>query len=123
MILIGDENIAYENILKITNISDIKNTQANSTLLFDYNIDLIKYCHNNSLKFCVVISNIKELIYSSQFDTKYIISSKELSIKAQKIAENYMFDSKILAIIENSEEIIWIAQNEIDGAIYKKVLL
>jgi len=123
MILIGDENIAYENIVKITDVSDIENSQANSTLLFDYNIDLIKYCHNNSVKFSVVISNIKELIYSSQFDTKYIISSKELSVEAQKIAENYMFDSKILAIINSSEEIIWVAQNEIDGAIYKKVLL
>lgn len=123
MILIGDGLIPYESIVKINQINDIKSTKPNSTLIFDYDIDLIKYCHDNSLKFAVVIQNIKELIYASKFDTKYIISNKELSKAAQKIAENYMFDAKILVIINSEDEIQWVAQSEIDGAVYTKVLL
>ena len=122
MILIGDETIPFEDTAVICTADDIKNSKPQSTLIFNYNIELIKYCHNNALDFAVIVDNIKELIYSSQFDTKYIICEKELSIKAQKIAENYMFDAKILSTISDSDEIVWIAQNEIDGAVYKRVL-
>ncbi len=122
MILIGDELIPYEDICKIENISDINNTKANSTLLFKYDIDLIKHCQENKLNTAVIIYDIKELIYSSQLDSKYIICNKEIVIEAQKIAENYMFDAKILVIIENSDEIVWVAKNEIDGAIYNNLI-
>jgi len=122
MILIGDELVPYESICKITDISKINDTKANSTLLFTYDIDLIKYCQKNLLKTAVIVKDIKELIYASEFDTSYIICEKEFAIDAQKIAENYMFDSKILVAIENSDEIVWTALNEIDGAIYKSLL-
>lgn len=122
MILIGDKLIPSENISKITEIKDIEKTKSNSTLLFGYDMELMKYCHNNSLDFAVVIQNIKELIYSSQFDAKYIICNRALSLTAQKIADNYLFDSKILVIIEHCDEIEWVAQNEIDGAVYKELI-
>lgn len=121
MILLGDEIIPYENIEKIKNIQEINDTKPNSTLLFTYDMDLIKHCQNNSLEFAVIVKDIMELIYTSQFDAKYLICDKNFALSAQKIAENYMFDSKILAIVENSDEIVWIAQNEIDGLIYNNL--
>ena len=122
MILLGDELILCEDICKIKDISDIANTKPNSTLLFTYDIESIKYCKQQSLNCAVVVNTIKELIYASQFDVKYIICDKNLAKDAQKIAENYMFDSKILVVINNSDEIVWVAQNEIDGAIYNNLI-
>jgi len=122
MILLGDENITYETLSKIKKSQDILSTQANSTLVFDYNIELIKYCHDNALASAVLVQDIKEVIYTSQFDVKYILCDKGIAKSVQKIAENYMFDAKILVIIENSDEIVWVAQNEIDGAVYNHVL-
>ena len=122
MILIGDTLVPYEDICKINNVSNINNTKANSTLLFDYDMDLIKYCCENALNSAVVVKSIKELIYASSFEVKYIICDKEIVVEAQKIAENYMFDAKILVVIKNSDEIVWVAQNEIDGAIYNNLI-
>ncbi len=122
MILLGDANIVYETLSSIKSSQDIISTQANSTLIFEYNIDLIKYCHKNALGFAVIVKDIKEVIYTSQFDVKYIFCDKGIVNSVQKIAENYMFDAKILVIIDNSDEIVWVAQNEIDGAIYNHVL-
>jgi len=122
MILLGDSLITYENLSEIQKVEDIMATKPNSTLLFEYNIDLIKYCHDNALGFAVLTNDIKEVIYTSQFETKYIICNKDIVESVQKIAENYMFDAKILVIIENSDEIVWVAQNEIDGAIYKHLI-
>ncbi len=122
MIIIGDKLIPYEDIFKVNDIQEISNTKANSTLLFSYDIDLIKYCHKNSIPFFVKVKDIKELIYASQFNTKYIICDKTFVKDAQKIAENYMFDSKILTIINSDDEIVWCAQNEIDGVIYNNLI-
>ena len=66
--------------------------------------------------------SIKEAIYANSLNAKYIISEKELAKAIQKIADNYMFDSKILAVIETNDEIEEIAQSEIDGIIYKSIL-
>lgn len=122
MILLGDKLVEYENIFKIDSQEDILNTQANSTVVFKYDEKLLKYTSEQNIASAVIVSNIKECIYANALDTKYIISSFELAIKLQKIADNYMFDSKILAIIESNDEFEQIACAEIDGVIYKEIL-
>lgn len=122
MILIGDKHIDYEKIEIIKSINDICKTQPNSTLLFDFDINILKYTSENDLNSAVKVSNIKDVIYSSSLGAKYILPTNEILNQTQKLADNYMFDSKILAIIENSDEIENMALNEIDGVIYKNIL-
>lgn len=122
MILIGDNLVPYENLSFIDAIDDIEYTVANSTLIFNYDENLLLYCSKNDLDFAVVVKSITEAIYCNALNCKYIISDKKQAKNIQKIAENYMFDSKILAIIEDSSEIEKIAVNEIDGVIYSFLL-
>lgn len=122
MILLGDNLVPYENISKIEKVEDISKTSSNSTVLYSFNEEVLKYCFENEISSAVVVSNIKEAIYCSSLKAKYIICNTDLAIKIQKIADNYMFDSRILAVIESSDEIEAIALNEIDGVIYKKLL-
>ncbi len=122
MILLGDKNIPYEIITKITKIEEVINTKANSTILFEYNQEFLSYCCKNSLKYAVIIRSLKEAIYANALEAKYIICSKKFAKKIQDIADNYMFDSKVLAIIQSDEEIEEIAKNQIDGIIYKELL-
>ena len=81
-----------------------------------------KYCFENEISFAVVVNSIKEAVYSSNLNTKYIITNKELSKELQKIADNYMYDAKILAIIESSDEFEEIAKAQIDGVIFKNLI-
>ncbi|MBP6162754.1 MAG: hypothetical protein KA438_01175 [Aliarcobacter sp.] len=122
MILIGDKLVPFEDIFLIKNIKDIENTKANSTVLFDFNEEILTYCYKNELFCAVVVNSIKEAIYCNNLNVKYIISEKELSIELQKIADNYMYDSKILAIIDSNEELEQVAKLEIDGIIYRNLL-
>jgi hypothetical protein len=122
MILIGDKLVPFENISFIFNIEEIKNTKANSTILFYYDDEIILYCYENELPYAVIVTSIKEAIYSNNLNAKYIISQKELSIELQKIADNYIYDSKILAIIDSNEEFEKIAKCEIDGIIYRDLI-
>ena len=122
MILIGDKLVPFDNIFNISSIEEIKNTKANSIISFRYNESLLTYCFENELKYAVIVTSIKEAIYANSLDAMYIVCEKELSKDVQKIADNYMFDSKVLAIIKSSEELEEIAQNEIDGIIYKEII-
>ncbi len=122
MILIGDELVPFETISKIKDIEDIKSTKSNSTVLFNFDEAILKYCFENELSSAVTINCIKEAIYANSLNAKYIICDTSLALKVQKIADNYMFDTRILAIIESSDEIEKIALNEIDGAIYKNLI-
>ena len=122
MIVIGDKLIPFEEFFRINSIDDIKNTKANSTVLFTYCNEIAKYCFENEISFAVVVNSIKEAVYSSNLNTKYIITNKELSKELQKIADNYMYDAKILVIIESSDEFEEIAKAQIDGVIFKNLI-
>ena len=122
MILIGDKLVPFEDIFLIKNIKDIENTKANSTVLFDFDEEILTYCYKNELFCAVVVNSIKEAIYCNNLNVKYIISEKELSIELQKIADNYMYDSKILAIIDSNQELEQVSKLEIDGIIYRNLL-
>jgi hypothetical protein len=122
MIIIGDLLVPFDDVFFINNIDDLKNTKANSTVIFKYDEDVLRYCYDNEISTGIIVKSMKEAIYCNCLNTKYIISEKELSIEIQKIADNYMFDSKNLAIIDSNDEFEFIARNEIDGVIYKNLI-
>ncbi len=122
MIILGDKIVPYEELAFISAIDEIKNTKANSTLLFFYEEELVKYSFNNKLSYGVIVNSLKEAIYANNLNAKYIISEKNIAIQIQKIADNYMYDSKNLAIINTNEEFEHIAKDEIDGVIYRNLL-
>lgn len=122
MIILGDNLIPYEETFYITSIDEISNTRPNSTILFEYDEIILNYCSKNKLAFGVIVSSLKEAIYANSLQAKYIISTNPLDKTIQDIAENYMFDSKVLSIIKSSDEIEIVAMNKIDGAIYKELL-
>ncbi|QKF67133.1 hypothetical protein AVENP_1581 [Arcobacter venerupis] len=121
MIIIGDNLIPFEDLKYIQNIENIQNTKANSTVMFNYNEEVLKYCYENEISSAVIVTSIKEAIYCNSLNVKYIISEKDLATQIQKIADNYMYDSKNLAIIDSNEEFEKMANNEIDGVIYRKL--
>jgi hypothetical protein len=121
VIIIGDNLIPFENTKYIQTIENINETKANSTLIFNYNEEVLKYCYENEISSAVIVTSIKEAIYCNSLNVKYIISEKNVAIQIQKIADNYMYDSKNLAIIDSNEEFEKIANDEIDGVIYRKL--
>lgn len=122
MIIIGDKLIPFENIQYIQNAENIKDTKANSTIIFNYNEETLKYSYENELPVAVVVKSIKEAIYCNSLNAKYIISEINLAVQIQKIADNYMYDSKNLVIIDSNEEFENITKNEIDGVIYRDLI-
>ena len=121
MLVFGHKWIESPKFYKIETIVDIKNTPHNSTLLLSYlevSIDIAKYCKKNSIPFAIEVNSIKDAIFSNLLNAKYIIASKELAKSIMPIAQNYLFDSLVLAKISSEDEIEEMAKSGIDGVIY-----
>ena len=122
MIIIGDQFIPYEKIQRVNSIEDIASTISNSTLVFKFEKNIMQYCMQNDINYGVEVLNIKESIYANSMKAKYIFCTDDIIQEVQKIAENYLFDSKIIATISSENEIEDIALNGIDGVVFKAIL-
>ena len=122
MIIIGDKLVPFEEITYIKNVENIKDSKANSIVMFNYDEKMLKYTYENELSSAVIVTSITEAIYCNSLNVKYIISEKHLAIQIQKIADNYMYDCKNLVIINSNEEFEHIAKDEIDGVIYRDLI-
>jgi len=116
MKIFGHPWIESEAFYQIETIEAIAETASNSTLKIDhFNIEFMSYCDKNSLAYMVVVSSIKEAIFANLFHAKYMLASKQLAKELMPIAQNYLFDSLVIASIEGDEDIEEMAQFNIDG--------
>lgn len=122
MIIVGNRYIKSEILSCINSVEDINNTKPNSVVVFRYDIDIIKYCYDNSVKMGVLIQNITQAVFCNSLDVYYIITQKDISQDIQNLAQNYMFDSKVLEVIDETNDIQDVALKNIDGVVYKKLL-
>lgn len=126
MIFFGHKFIESENFYHIQSIEAIQNTPPSSTLYIEFsetNLDIINHTFLNSMPTAIEVQNITELLYASSFGASYIVVDKILAKTAQNIAENYLFDAKILVIIENEDEIEEMALLGVDGIIFSNAII
>jgi hypothetical protein len=125
MIIIGHKFIESEKFSPVLKVDDIAKTSSNSTIFIKFseeNIEVVKFAVKNGVEVAIKVSNSVEAILSEALRVKYIVANFENSVKIQEIADNYMFDAKILTIIENELEIEKVAHHKIDGVIFKSSL-
>jgi len=122
MIIIGHPLIASTPITSVASIQELKLTPPNSTVLIPYDNILLQYVQSNHVSYAVKSTSIKEAILLNAMGAKYIIATQEAAQELQKVAENYMFDSRILVIINDEVEIEKLAMQEIDGVIFQNTI-
>jgi len=117
--IILNKPFSYEEFYKVKTLEDIKNSPSNSTLIFDYcesNLTLFEFCKNNEISYGVNINSVKELIFISNLKAKYaFVDNLEKAKEFQKIAENYLLDTKIILLVESFDKIEEITKFTIDG--------
>ncbi len=124
MIIIGYKGIPCEEFLKITSIQDIKNHTSldNKVVWFkakqDLDFTLARFCHTHQICFCVFVSSITECMLYASFKPKYLMCEQYEADSLQKLADSYLLDSKILALIYGIDEIESLAPKGIDGVIF-----
>ena len=126
MYIFGHRFIDSISFYHIPNTDAIKNTPSNSTIYLDFdedNLETISHIVNNEIKLALGVKNITEIIYASALDASFIIVPKELAKIAQNLANNYLFDAKILTHIDDENEIEELAILGIDGVIFSNAII
>lgn len=119
MIIIGHELVPYEPFYRVNSVSQIKKTPSNSNILTSFDKEIILFCQKNCLVFGVEVHSAKEALIANGAKASFlIVNNTDLAKKIQNMAENYLFDAKVLVYIKHEEEIENIANQEIDGVLF-----
>lgn len=126
MLFFGHRFIESEIFYHISDMDAIVKTPPNATLYLYFseeNLDMIDYLRANEIAFVLHVESITQLLYAHALGAKYVTLQKDLAKTAQKIAEEYLFDTKILAHIQSEDEIEELAFEGIDGVVFPAAIV
>ena len=126
MLLFGHPYIDFEPFYHIDEIDEIERTPANSTLFIHFkeeNLDIIKHMQQNHLSFALEATDLSAVVFAHNLGAKYILVKENLAKSAQNVAENYLFDAKILCRLESGTNLDEKISEGIDGVIFAQAII
>lgn len=122
MLLIGHELIPSDPFYRVDTVEQIAKTPSNATLLFHFDPVLIAYCVAQKVSFALHVKQIKELVLANALGASYFVVDKTLALHAQKIADDYLFDGKVLLLSNDDNDIEFAASHTIDGILFETAI-
>ena len=90
---------------------------------FEFSENLIQKAVKTGAKFAIFAKNEDEILLANAVRAEFIlIESENLAKKASKMAEFYLFDSKILFIITSLKNLAKAYKLGVDGVILREIL-
>ncbi|SFV60628.1 hypothetical protein MNB_SM-7-781 [hydrothermal vent metagenome] len=126
MLFFGHRFIESEKFYHVSDIDAVVKTPPNAIIYLEFdeaNLDIIEYLRINGISFALGVKTLQEVLYANALESRYIITDEILCKEAQQIAQEYLFDAKILVRIESDEEIERFAKLGIDGVIYPEAIV
>jgi len=125
MIIIGHPWIESHRFCRVFSKEDIEKSRAEDIVLLEPLVDsveLAKYCQNNGISYAITVNSLKEALFANALDASYIICKEEEAQLIQPIAQEYLFDSKVLVLIHDEKEMVKIARSGIDGVLFVEAI-
>ena len=126
MLFFGHRFLKNQKFYHVFDIDSIITTPPASTMYIEFdenNLDIINYLQENKMNFALKVKTVTEIAYASSLGATYIVVESHLAKTAQRIAENYLFDSKILVSIQNEDEIEELVLLNVDGVIFPNAIV
>jgi len=121
MIIIGHPWVNSPKFHKVFSIEEIKKSSPKDIVLIEPLSDsqpLAKYCSENNIAFAVTTNTLNEAIFSNALGAKYLVCEEDDALIIHPIAQEYLFDTRVLVLIHDDKEIAKIARSGIDGVIF-----
>ncbi|HDZ5084941.1 TPA: hypothetical protein RTH03_000171 [Campylobacter jejuni] len=117
MLIIGHKLLKNPNFSFIKSIEEIKDSNIYCIV---YDEKLISYLSQNDFEFAILVQNKDEIFLANALGAKFLLcDDKKLAKFATKVAEFYVFDSRVLMIVDKLEDFEKFYQLKIDGVILK----
>lgn len=125
MIVIGHPWIESESFCKVFTTDEIESSKPESIVLLEPLVDthtMAHYCQKNNIPFAVTVNTLLEAIFANALGAKYIVCEEDEALMIQPIAQEYLFDTKVIVLIHEEKEIGKIARSHIDGVIFAEAI-
>ncbi|RLA69290.1 MAG: hypothetical protein DRG09_06120 [Epsilonproteobacteria bacterium] len=125
MIIIGHPWIKSNRFLKVFSIKCIEESQPGDIVLLEPLVDSHNYaihCQNNNIPFAVVVSTLTDALFANALGAKYIICEEDDALMIQPLANEYLFDTRLLVLIHTEKEICKIARGKVDGVLFAEAI-
>ncbi len=86
-------------------------------------IQLAHACRDHGVPFAVTVNEVRNALIANALGADYIVCQQEDAIEVQPLAERYLFDAKILVLIDGEKEIERMARFSIDGVIFPEAIV
>ena len=126
MIFFGHKFIPSEHFYHVQSIDAINNTPSNSIIITKFsedNLDIVNHAIANEVRLALHVESVKEIVYAAALGASYLVVPKQEVKTAQNLADNYLFDAKILVSIENEDEVEELALLGIDGVVCSNAII
>ncbi len=126
MLIFGHPWIESKKFSKVFTKSEIEHIPAEDIILLEplnASIDIAHYCIELGREYAVVIGSIREALIANALGVSYAVCNFEQAIVMQKVANEYMFDTKILVLIDDEKGIETNARFGIDGVIFPDAVM
>lgn len=125
MIIMGHPWVQSHRFFKVFSIKGIQKSKPDDIVLLEPLVDSHSYaahCQSNAIPFAVVVNTLDDALYANALGAKYIICEEDVAVMIQPIANEYLFDTRILVLIHSEKEISKIARSGIDGVIFSEAI-
>ena len=125
MIIIGHPWIESSRFHKVFSEEDIKKSEVDTIVLLEPLVDsveLAKYCQSNDIPYAVSVNTLNEAMFCNALGANFMICEEDEACVIQPIAQEYLFDTKILVLIHDEKDISKIARFGIDGVIFAEAI-
>jgi len=125
MMIVGHPWVASPTFKKVFVQEEIGQLQAEEIVLLEplpESIKLAQYCQQNTIPFAVTVNAVRYALIANALGAAYIVCQQEDAMEIQPIAERYLFDTKILVLVEDEKEIERMARFSIDGVIFPQAI-
>ncbi|TLD84023.1 hypothetical protein LS70_004245 [Helicobacter sp. MIT 11-5569] len=127
MLILNHPLISPLNLRIVSSKNAIENSLPSDFLIlqcqsFEELLNLANFCKENRVSFSVIPTNIKEALLLVNLNARFLLT-KDLTFAStlQKLAEIYLFDTKILFCIQDENAIESTANYGIDGVIFASI--
>ena len=70
----------------------------------------------------MVTDTLDDALFANALGAKFMICEEDVALTIQPVAQEYLFDARVLVHIENEKEIAKIAKSGIDGVIFTEAI-